>query len=504
VRLPTGPEDSPAIESASALWTYGDLARAAEALAAHLTSLGTPASRPGSQSSSLAALRIGHAFDLSPEAIVAVHGVARARAELAPAHTGWTEAQVGRYVASVAPDAVLASPGHPWLHGWNRIALALPGFGPVDLLTRAADVEPLLECRADPSVERDGARAVPEGTDVLLSTSGSDGEPQVVCHSWKGLRANARASNARGEAGEDAVTLATLAWAHVGGLAIIVRATEGGGRIVCGPSRFDAAMVLEAIERHDVTHVSVVPVMLERILAAPGEIEPTATSAPRSLRQVLTGGAAIPRRLLERALEAGWPVSPTYGLTEAGSQVATIDPEAAARRAIGVLDRPLDGVEIRVGDDGDVSVRSPSIMLGYLEQPARENPVDADGWFGTGDLAARDESGALHVIGRRSSRIITGGTNVDPREVEDVLRGHPAVDDVCVVGVADERWGEIVVAVVAVGSGVTGHEASLREWSRQLLDGPRRPRRWKIVDRLPSTPNGKVDRHAVLAAAERG
>jgi O-succinylbenzoic acid--CoA ligase len=223
---------------------------------------------------------------------------------------------------------------------------------------------------------------------------------------------------------------------------------------------------------------------------------------------VLTGGAAIPRRLLERAVEAGWPVSPTYGLTEAGSQVATVDPNDVACPEIGVLDRPLDGVEIRVGEHGDVSVRSPSLMLGYLGQPIGQSAIDADGWFVTGDLAARGESGALDVVGRRSSRIITGGSNVDPREVEDVLRDHPAVDDVCVVGVPDERWGEIVVAVVAVGSGVTNpgdsrQEASLREWSLKHLDGPRRPRRWRIVDRLPSTPNGKVDRRAVRAAAER-
>ncbi|MDH3733422.1 MAG: acyl--CoA ligase [Gemmatimonadota bacterium] len=476
-----GLPDAVALESASAAWTYAELGTAAAALAARLHALPGGIDRP----------RVGHAFDLTPEAVVAIHAVARSDAVLAPAHPGWTDRQAERFTAAVRPAAMLVSPGRPWAGAWDRSSLSLPGFGPVDLLL--------------PLERRSPEPMAPAGTDVLLTTSGSGGAPRTVCHAWSRLRANARLANDRSGASARDVQLATLAWAHVGGLGVVLRAAEIGSRIVCGPTGFDSPGVLSAIERRGVTGVSLVPVMLERLLDV-------ADAPPLALTHVLIGGAAVPPRLLERAVSAGWPISLTYGLTEAGSQVATMRPETVAvgvedrAPGRGLLESPLEGFDLRLEEDGELAVRGPSIMLGYLE----EEPADPDGWHRTGDFATRDDQGGLVITGRRTNRLVSGGTNVDPEEVEAVLLEHPDIADVCVVGVPDERWGDLVMAVVVPGvasgegeSPVTRAYIGLTErldgWIREHLDGPRRPRRWRIVDELPRTATGKIDRAAVRA-----
>jgi len=458
-------ESRVAIETGTAVWTPTELSEASAALASQL-----PRSCAGGRA------RVGHAFALSPEAVVALRAIETADAILAPAHLGWTDGQRRRFADALDLDAILVTPGQPWPGRWRRSSLPVPGFGPVDLLTR-------------PSSVSDRAVEVPPETGVLLSTSGTGGRPRVVCHSWAALRANARAANSRTGFEWGGAWLATLAWAHVGGLAVAVRAAESGGRIVFGPRRFDAAAVAGTIERHGVTHVSVVPVMLERLLGLGGRPAP-------SLRCILVGGAATPRGLLAEALDAGWPVALTYGLTEAGSQVATVMP-ADVREGRGPLGRLLDGFELRLAADGEIEIRGPSMMLGYLEGP---QPFTPDGWLETGDFGARDGTGV--VIGRRASRIVTGGTNVDPEEVERLLREHPRVRAVCVVGRPDERWGEIVTAVVVAHALDRTLESQLEEYAREHLDSPRRPRDWRFVESLPHTPSGKIDRAAVRRSVE--
>lgn len=464
------PEERPALETATTVWTREEVLAGAEALAAHLP-------RPEGRGPA----RVGHGFDLTPEAVVAVHAIERAGAILAPMHLGWTDARRRRITSALDLDAVLVAPGRSWPGRWDRSSLPIPGFGPVDLLTRP-----------DSGARGEQGTALPEGTGVILSTSGTGGRPRAVCHSREALRANAAAANRRAAFDETGAWLATLAWAHVGGLAIVIRAAEAGGRVVCGPRRFDAAAVSGAIERHRVTHVSVVPVMLERLLGLGAEL-------PASLRCILVGGAATPPDLLARALEANWPVALTYGLTEAGSQVATAMPEHV-REGRGPLGRLLDGFELRLASDGEIEVRGPSLMLGYVEGP---QPFTPDGWLSTGDFGAPDGSGS--VIGRRASRIVTGGTNVDPEEVEALLRQHPRVRAACVVGAPDETWGEVVTAVIVPHAFDRVLEGQLDDYAREALDSARRPRAWRFVDALPRTPSDKIDRAAVRASviAER-
>jgi len=430
--------------------------------------------------------RIAHRFGLAPAAVVAIHAIARAEARLAPVHPGWDGDQVARFLDAADPDLLLTEP-----------AAGFPGSGwsAVDAGTRATAATGIrLLARA-----RDGTRrstlGLPAGTDVLLSTSGTTGRPRVVCHSWDALRANAVAAARRNRFGPGDTWLATLAWAHVGGLAVVVRAGVVGARIAFGPSRFDPADVATALGNADATHVSLVPAMLHAILDRGGP-------PPPSLRCALVGGAATPPALARRAVEGGWPAALTYGLTEMGSQVATGEPGDVSDEP-GVVGPPLEGVELRTGPGGEIETRGPSRSLG---EPW--SPLPPDAWLSTGDLGALDATGRLRVTGRRSDRIVTGGANVDPAEVEAVLAAHPDVREVCVVGTPDDVWGEIVTAVVVAvrppPAARVDAPPGLREWAESRLSGPRRPRRWWWVESLPRVAGGKVDRARVRHLASEG
>ena len=428
--------------------------------------------------------------------MIAIHAVARAGARLAPIHPGWDEDQVAAFLETVGPDLFLTDgAGAPPGTAWSEAAGSLPGPSGVRLFARAR--EGVRGARPEP----------PAGTDVLLSTSGTTGRPRVVCHSWAGLGANAVAAARRNRFGPGDTWLATLAWAHVGGLAVAIRAAAVGGRIAFGPPRFVAAGVAEALGRLEATHVSLVPAMLHGLLDLGAPPPPT-------LRLVLLGGASTPPALARRATGAGWPIALTYGLTEMGSQVATGEPGERAAEP-GVVGRPLDGVELRIGPEGEIEARGPSRALGILGDPAA-----AGEWLATGDVGALDARGRLRVTGRRSDRIVSGGTNVDPVEIEAVLVSHPAVREACVVGTPDEVWGEIVTAVVvaraasggpasatldastpAEGAGTLAGPGGLLEWVEGRLGGARRPRRWWWVESLPRTPNGTVDRARIRRAA---
>lgn len=338
---------------------------------------------------------------------------------------------------------------------------------------------------------------------AVLWTSGTAGRPRGVLLSESGFRASAAGARERLDLKPTDVWYASLQPSHVGGLALLLRAAIlGCGLEVRG--RFSVEEFVGLLDEGAITHASLVPTMLQRLLDARDD-----RTAPASLRALLLGGAHTPSDLLARALEAGYPIALTYGLTEATSQVATAPPELV-RRIPGTLGRPLPGVEVRIGSSGRLEIRGPTLAVGILGG----GPLtDEDGWLVTDDLGRLDEMGRLEVVGRRSDRIITGGVNVDAHEVEDVLRRHPAVADACVVGVPDETWGERVVALVAVAAtsrtdegAETGHSsagapeetvAALLSWASGQLSPAKRPREIYLVDRLPLNANGKVDRAAV-------
>jgi o-succinylbenzoate---CoA ligase len=241
----------------------------------------------------------------------------------------------------------------------------------------------------------------------------------------------------------------------VGGLAVLLRSAIYGTTAILHAG-FDAARVRDSLEAGEITLASFVPTMLARLREA-------GLGRAPGLRAALLGGGPIPVELLDWALGAGLPVCPTYGMTETASQIVTAPPGERSGR-------PLPGVELRIGEGGEILVRGPMVARGALA---------ADGWLHTGDSGRLDETGRLHVEGRLKEIIVTGGENVAPAEVEEALVGHPAVVDAGVTGLADPEWGEAITAYVVLAGEVS--PAALRDWTRGRLAPYKVPKRIVIV-----------------------
>ncbi len=336
------------------------------------------------------------------------------------------------------------------------------------------------------ALERAGGVRGPQAAMVVF-TSGSSGTPKGAVLSRRALIASAEASAANLGWRDDDRWLACLPLFHIGGASILSRALIARRAVVLAPDgSFDPDVVGRLLVDAKVTLASLVPTMLARLLDA-------GVAPPASLRAVLLGGAAAPAPLLERAAAAGWPVLTTYGSSETASQIATARPGRAATAADG-SGSPLPGVQLHLGDDGRIRVRGPMLMDRYL--PPHPTPIDRDGWLTTADRGYVDDAGNLHVTGRADDTIVSGGENVDPREVEVVLEGMPGVRAACVFGVADPVWGQVVAAALVPERDAEPHIA---ESLRAHLDGARRPRRICFVDQLELGPTGKVDRRATAA-----
>jgi o-succinylbenzoate---CoA ligase len=330
---------------------------------------------------------------------------------------------------------------------------------------------------------------------AILQTSGTAGRPRAVVLSRRAFVASATASAANLGWQEDDRWLLRLPVAHVGGLSVVTRCLLARRAVVLADDDGPAEL-LETLERDRVTIASLVPTLLGRLL----DLAPPASPPPR-LRALLLGGAAASPALLARAADRGWPVLTTYGLTEACSQVTTQEYGTVNRGELGA-GRPLQGTQVRIDDDGQILVRGPTLMEGYLTRHGLETPFRDDGWLATGDHGRMDEHGNLHVAGRRGDRIVTGGENVDPVEVEQALERLPGIRAACVFGVPDPEWGELVCAALVADPGL--NLDPVRAAVHEALAPHKRPRRVALVDALPTRGPGKLDRTAVAALAAPG
>ena len=264
---------------------------------------------------------------------------------------------------------------------------------------------------------------------------------------------------------------------HVSGLAIVMRSViYGTGAVV--HDGFEVETVAEALERDGVTLVSLVTTQLTRLLAAEVDL-----SGPRA---VLVGGGPVPLEVLEEATGRGAAVVQTYGLTETTSQVTTLAPQEAPRK-LGSAGRPLLTTHLRI-QDGEILVQGPIVAPGCL---------DEDGWLHTGDVGRIDDEGFLYVEDRLGDVIVTGGENVLPAEVEEVLLRHPAVADAAAVGRADAEWQEAVEAIVVLRRGAAAGPDELRRHCAQSLARYKVPKRFEFVSELPRTSSGKLLRRAL-------
>ncbi len=392
----------------------------------------------------------------------------------------------------------------------ERVALAMPPSGelvaaiigvlragavaaliPSGLTTRETDAA--LEVLAPALVLRDGDAAAatgaahtpldpdPEAPVVVVLTSGTTGRPKGVVLSGRAMAASADAWLA--------VLPPVTGWAmplglaHVAGLGILWRAVRDRVPVTLLPPTDPDALIAALEADGGPSHVSLVPGQLVRLLDATNDAAP-----PPTVRALLLGGGTIPAALVERATRAGWPVVTTYGLSEMGSGV-TAD------------GRPLPGMSLTIDEPGrdgvgEIVVAGPSRFSGYLG----EAPAAPDEPFRTGDLGRLDDDGRLVVVDRRTDRIVRGGENIDPGEVEAVLEAHPAIATAAVVGRPDETWGQVPVAAVVLADGATdpGDDA-LATHARASLAGFKVPATFTRLDALPRTPGGKLRRDAVRA-----
>ncbi len=336
---------------------------------------------------------------------------------------------------------------------------------------------------------------------VVLYTSGTTGKPKgaVLTHLNMVMNATVSAFDAHPIDAAD-VVLGCLPLFHSFGQTVSMNgAFRRGARLVLMP-RFDGAAAIELMVREGVTVLHGVPTMHIALVEA-------ARHDPRRppLRLVVSGGASLPVAVLER-FEAtfGAPVYEGYGLSETSPVATTNQPDFGARP--GTVGHPIWGVQVEIANAaveeriellgvdevGEIVIRGHNVFSGYLHRPEATEAAIVDGWLRTGDIGAKDADGFVRILDRKKDLIIRGGYNVYPREVEEVLVRHPAVAQVSVIGVPDERYGEEVCAVVVPRPGAAPTAEGIKAWAQEHLGRHKYPRRVELVDVLPVGPSGKV------------
>jgi acyl-CoA synthetase (AMP-forming)/AMP-acid ligase II len=394
-------------------------------------------------------------------------------------HAVFAHAAYADAIEGVAPGAL-------------RVALdgpAPPGWEPLEALLAADAATP-------------AAAGGEDDVCYLMSTSGTSGRPRAAMLTRRGqwLDALALALEMRLEPADR--HLAMMPLFHVGGRAIVLAHTLRGCTVHLHDG-FDAAAVADDVERHRITTTQVVPTMIAWLLD-----DRLAGRDLASLRLIWYASAPIPGELLRRALERFGPILiQGYGQTESGPLATTLQPAeheigserlASAGRAVpGVDVRIVDerGAELPVGETGEIAIRSPFTMTGYWRGPELTADTLVDGWLRTGDMGRMDERGYVYVVDRKKDMIITGGENVYPREVEEALHGHPAVQEAAVIGVPDDVWGEAVHAIVVPAAETSAEE--LIAFCRERLAHYKCPRTVELREALPRTPSGKVLKRAL-------
>jgi O-succinylbenzoic acid--CoA ligase len=308
-------------------------------------------------------------------------------------------------------------------------------------------------------------------------TSGSSGAPSPVGLTYGNFLWSAVGSAFNIGVEPQDRWLCCLPLSHISGLAIVMRSVVYGTTAIVHDG-FDADRVAAALEEDDISVLSIVTTMLMRLMEKGADL-----SGPRA---ILVGGGPVPVEPLDEAIGQGATVVQTYGLTEACSQVTTLAP-ADARRKLGSAGRPLLTTHLRI-QDGEILVQGPTVAPGR---------ADADGWLHTGDLGRIDEEGFLYVEDRLDDMIVTGGENVVPAEVEQVLMRHPAVADAAVVGRDDPEWQQAVTAIVVLEDGSEVSPDDLRRHCAEGLAGFKVPKRVELAAALPRTPSGKLMRRAL-------
>ena len=422
--------------------------------------------------------RIAVLLDRGPASVELVHALARLGAVIMPLNTRLTSAEMRWQIEQAECRCVLSALSGSVLEE----AILLDDLPPVGDTGRWLN--------SNLNLDSDFG---------ILFTSGTTGKPKGALLTWGNIFWSATASAFRLGVLPTDRWLLSLPLHHIGGLAILFRSALYGTAVVLPDfpgDQFDLDHLWTRLHNGGVTLISLVPTMLYRLLESYQRLD-----WPSTLRLILLGGAAATPKILQAARAANLPVAVTYGLTEATSQVATADTEAT-RSKPGSVGKPIQWSQVNIRDEeghplsageiGEIWVRGPMVMRGYLNNP------EVKDWLQTGDLGYLDEDGDLWIVQRRSDLIISGGENIYPVEIEAVIRRQPAIEDVCVVGLPNAEWGQQVAAAVTLHPEHNLDEELLLSFCRQHMAGYKLPRKILILDTLPRTSSGKVQRDNVV------
>ncbi len=341
---------------------------------------------------------------------------------------------------------------------------------------------------------------------IIVFTGGTTGRPKGVLHSHRTIMASITMELLEWGIGRDEVNMAVTPLTHGAGLLVPAVWLRGGSVVVL--ATFDLAVVLETIEKEKVTTSFLVPTIIYAMLDFP-DLKKYDTS---SLKNIVYGAAPIAPQRLKEAIQTFGPVfTQLYGQTEGPNALITLsreehiiegDDKLVARLAS--CGRPSPAVQLRLIDDkgedvpngepGQITVKSPNIMLGYLNQPELTAETIKDGWLHTGDVARQDENGYVYIVDRVKDMIVSGGFNIYPKEIEDTLHEHPAVAMAAVIGVPDEKWGEAVKAMIMLKPDMTVSEDELITLCKEKKGSIFAPKSVDFVDIIPTTPLGKPDK----------
>lgn len=438
-----------------------------------------------------------------------------------------------RYILSDAQPAVLVTLreyqgkdllaiGEPIVHELPCLKKVLAIGQPIKDVPSLADYvnrgrPGLEEQRLDQALAARVVRLLPDDDALLMYTSGSTGKPKGVVHTHRSILASVAVQTAKFEFHESMRSLLHFPINHVAADVEIGFATVFAGGTTVSMERFDPVASLQTIEQERITLVGQVPAMFLLQMSVP-EFKKADLS---SVKAFVWSGAAAPRTVVETlsriAAETGAHLYNGYGSTELAGFVTYTEPGDDLNTLCDTAGKTADPFELHIVDEnrnevargviGEIAVRGPLLMKEYYKNPeATAAKLDADGWFYTDDLAWKDDRDYIHITGRKSEMFKTGGENVFPREIEDVLEAHPDVLLAAVVGVPDPIYGETGCAFVTLRTHHSLTAEELREHCRQYLANFKVPKRFEIRTELPLLPNGKVNKVALkqTVAAEKG
>ena len=439
--------------------------------------------------SEVVAQRLGHAgvepgdrvllsASSSVELVVAHVAILRLGAVVVPTNGAYRAEEVGHVVSDARPKVAIIE--HPEWSEWIHSA------DPSVVVT-----SPSVELEAGTSVSLD--RTETNSPALIGYTAGTPGRPKGAGLSHGNLLASVRGLEIAWRWTPDAILILALPLFHMHGLGVGLHGSLAVGAKVVLLSEFNVDEVVDSITKFDATMFFGVRTMYSRLLESPEATE------LEQLRLCVSGSAPLPAELHQSIHRVtGQQVLERYGMTETAMLVS--NPYEGERRP-GSVGFPLPGVEVRLeGDPAEIQVKGPNVFSGYWERPEENTEAFVDGWFRTGDLGAIDPEGYLSIVGRAKELIISGGFNVYPREVEEVISEYEPIQECAVVGVPDEEWGEVVVAFVVAEREIEDEEIKIFVGER--LAHYKRPRRTYTLERLPRNALGKVQKHRLMGQIE--